>query len=723
MFDVFKIISKIKNLRQRKKEKKSGLLSKMIHGRGGHILALAFAVLCAAPAVYAACLSPAGEDGDLRWFSGESTYKYCIDDSWVALNETGTLGSCSTPGLFDYDSGEGAFKQCDGSNWQKVGCDPSAGGGGFLCPGGGGCSSLGSCSVAGQVEYNKTNDVVEYCDGTDWYPMAPVSSGGGGPESTDYSNHSWTQTSSGIPNNERGKSATLLDDGSVLFCGGSDSSSLTTNCYKFSPTSDSWNQVSSMPGQGRWRFAMLTLSDGRVLTCGGNTASNYDEIDRCDLYDPDSDNWTQVANLPEEKMSMLAAPLDDGRALVCGGSDYWLSNGVQSETSQRCDIYDPDAGIWTRVADLPFPSSTSDNNRGAVLLPDGDVFACIGVGLGDVECYKYNGENDQWSGAASARDVRGNIFELISDNNVLRCGGYDPTTIFMHYNTCDVYNIDADSWEFNIASPYVRVFGAMSSAPLNGEQIIHCVNTRCFVLTDQCGCGSAASCNENPDATPPLWSTLGKSADPYDGLLYDAYDGNVVQGVYVHAWDYSGTVSYSKVSGPSWLSVNSTTGEVSGNFPSNTGGNFDITIRAQDSAGNSSDRTFYVEVYNYSGAKVLCTYYHSRRLISEHVFDGDNAYAGTVHPNIVRAYHAWAGPLIAWLKKNEGGFADRFVYAMVRAWAQEMAYRTGYAEEGSTLGWWLSEIGEPLHYLAGYFIPESEEQKQIRAQMEIAQYR
>lgn len=47
---------------------------------------------------------------------------------------------------------------------------------GASCSGGGGggeaCSSLGSCSVEGRMEYDSTNKVMMYCDGVDWYPLA-----------------------------------------------------------------------------------------------------------------------------------------------------------------------------------------------------------------------------------------------------------------------------------------------------------------------------------------------------------------------------------------------------------------------------------------------------------------------------------------------------------------------------------------------------------------------
>ena len=62
----------------------------------------------------------------------------------------------------------------------------------------------------------------------------------------------------------------------------------------------------------------------------------------------------------------------------------------------------------------------------------------------------------------------------------------------------------------------------------------------------------------------------------------------------VTATDDSGSVSYSKQSGAGWISVNSSTGELTGS--TGTANTYSITVRAEDAAGNFVDRTFDVVV-------------------------------------------------------------------------------------------------------------------------------
>ena len=115
-----------------------------------------------------------------------------------------------------------------------------------------------------------------------------------------------------------------------------------------------------------------------------------------------------------------------------------------------------------------------------------------------------------------------------------------------------------------------------------------------------------------------------------------------------------------------------------------------------------------------SCSKILCTYYNGRGMLPDRILEGDLAYATTIPLEIGRAYRAWAKPLIGYLKKNEGGWVDRFMHGMVTSWANEMAYRTGHAEKGSLIGRILSVVGEPLHYVAGRFLPADEYEPFIR---------
>ena len=63
----------------------------------------------------------------------------------------------------------------------------------------------------------------------------------------------------------------------------------------------------------------------------------------------------------------------------------------------------------------------------------------------------------------------------------------------------------------------------------------------------------------------------------------------------VTATDDSGSVSYSKESGDAWISVNSSTGELTGTAPGSAG-TYSVTVRAEDPAGNYADRSFDVVV-------------------------------------------------------------------------------------------------------------------------------
>lgn len=64
--------------------------------------------------------------------------------------------------------------------------------------------------------------------------------------------------------------------------------------------------------------------------------------------------------------------------------------------------------------------------------------------------------------------------------------------------------------------------------------------------------------------------------------------------VYVTANDDSGSVTYSKQAGDAWISINPTTGQLTGTPPGL--GTYTITARASDPDPNSADRTFTVQV-------------------------------------------------------------------------------------------------------------------------------
>lgn len=103
----------------------------------------------------------------------------------------------------------------------------------------------------------------------------------------------------------------------------------------------------------------------------------------------------------------------------------------------------------------------------------------------------------------------------------------------------------------------------------------------------------------------PVWST---------GTSLPAASGNTAYSATVVATDVEGAVTYSYVSGtlPSGLSFNAGTGVISGTYSAFTDGTASYTIRATDTGGNYTDRTFTIAYTGIGGGTLTsdATYYY-----------------------------------------------------------------------------------------------------------------
>jgi photosystem II stability/assembly factor-like uncharacterized protein len=376
-----------------------------------------------------------------------ATYKFCIDGNWVDLAEDGTLGSCTTEADWDYDATEKTFKQCDGTDWQKIGC---AGG-----------------------------------DSTDWTGnviFTPAEIGGNclpGAENT------WT-TVANLPQSKTFIGSAPLSDGRALFCGGGSGSngSGTNRCDIYDPNTNVFTQVANLP-QSKKEIATTQLLDGRVLFCGGQFSSG--STNRCDIYDPDANSFTQVANLPQSKQSAAASILGDGRVIICGGE-------ISGSRNNRCDIYDPVANSFTQVAN--FPESKAES--AATMLQDGRALFCGGIGGSfSVRCDIYNGSTNTWTQVANLPQARTLLSaSTLSDGKVLTCGGRTFTS------RCDIYDPVANSFTSVANMPQIKEgHGAVT---LGDGRVIVCggykgvysgsnLTNTCYIYNYNCGGGSPAT--------------------------------------------------------------------------------------------------------------------------------------------------------------------------------------------------------------------------------------
>jgi len=127
-----------------------------------------------------------------------------------------------------------------------------------------------------------------------------------------------------------------------------------------------WVRCPPMP-TCRAGSAAAPLPDGRILVCGGYDARGVVEglLKSCDVYDPLTECWAQpggraAAPLKRARWGHACAPLG-GRIYAVGGCSVWQSPTAQHtafmETLRSCEVYDPSQDAWEPCAPLCVPRS------------------------------------------------------------------------------------------------------------------------------------------------------------------------------------------------------------------------------------------------------------------------------------------------------------------------------------------------------------------------------
>jgi hypothetical protein len=100
---------------------------------------------------------------------------------------------------------------------------------------------------------------------------------------------------------------------------------------------------------GRVGHAAIALADGRVLVAGGVTAtgSTASAVASCEVYEPDSGAWRVATRLQVPRQDLALARLADGRVLAIGG------RVLDRTPLATIEAWDPRTDRWERLPDLP----------------------------------------------------------------------------------------------------------------------------------------------------------------------------------------------------------------------------------------------------------------------------------------------------------------------------------------------------------------------------------
>jgi hypothetical protein len=220
---------------------------------------------------------------------------------------------------------------------------------------------------------------------------------------------SWSTTGS-MAVSRGNHTATLLPDGRVLVVGGIQLIRPLASAELYDPRTRSWSSAGSLQ-LPRWGHTATLLANGRVLVVGGSQVDGYHlgSSSSVEMYDPRANSWSPAASMHTPRSFHTATLLTDGRVLIVGGVES--SSDGSGKVLASAELYDPDTDAWSEVP----PLSGARTKHDAILLNNDDVLVfggTAGVGYNQVisgalrTAELYDPSTQTWSPAAGMLNAR-----------------------------------------------------------------------------------------------------------------------------------------------------------------------------------------------------------------------------------------------------------------------------------------------------------------------------
>ena len=178
-------------------------------------------------------------------------------------------------------------------------------------------------------------------------------------------------TTGALLHTRSGATATLLPDHTVLIAGGgADGPTNTAELYH--PATGKFTNVASTMTAVRQNAVATLLANGEVLIAGGNNGTTA--VKTAELYDPATGQFTATGSMAAAREGATATVLPDHTVLIAGGGD-------SAAAAKGAEVYNLGTGAFTSMG----PMSTARSSLTATWLSNGLVLL---VGNGSADLYQ-----------------------------------------------------------------------------------------------------------------------------------------------------------------------------------------------------------------------------------------------------------------------------------------------------------------------------------------------
>ena len=264
---------------------------------------------------------------------------------------------------------------------------------------------------------------------------------------------------------------TVLTDGRILFVGGQDPSDpgSFTNGVRYvktyDPASGDWEELPLL-NEPRWYPTLIRLADERMLACGGGQPPDASRTDTCEIWSPETSEWTMTDS--------LAMPTEYSPSAL-------LLTGEVLTTWYPPQLFDPGEERWRLTGNFVQPDRGFPDHapHSLVLLADGTPLAIGNIaGAGQDMVEAYDPGEGTWSLRSSPDALRSRPeVVLLPDGRVLAAGGKledgsdVPTNEWGQVAITDVYDPETDSWRSLASMKLAREYHALTLLVPDGRVV------------------------------------------------------------------------------------------------------------------------------------------------------------------------------------------------------------------------------------------------------------
>ncbi|XP_048189082.1 LOW QUALITY PROTEIN: kelch repeat and BTB domain-containing protein 13 [Perognathus longimembris pacificus] len=228
-----------------------------------------------------------------------------------------------------------------------------------------------------------------------------------------------------------------------------------TMCY-LDEEGDAWRTLAALPLEASTMLAGVATLGNKLYIVGGVRGAGKEVVERGFCYDPDGDTWRPFPSPHQPRYDTALAGFD-GRLYAIGGE-------FDRTPMSSVERYDPSAGRWSFVADLPQPAAAVPCAQAR-----GRLFVCLWRPADTTAVLEYAARADAWLPVAELRRPQSYGHCMVAHRDGLYVVRNGPSDDFLH---CAIDRLDLATGQWtSLPGQFVNSKGALFTAVVRGDTV------------------------------------------------------------------------------------------------------------------------------------------------------------------------------------------------------------------------------------------------------------